>query len=284
MGIWNSNLYANDTTADIRDTYIECLRNNMSNEDAYSKTYDEYCELIGTDEEELFWLAMADTQWEFGRLMPAVKLNAQRFINQPYHSFYDEFDAKKRARWNEMLRALLIRLDSQQPPEKYVPLIQKFERNPWEVGDIYAYRFHSKRSKGFGLFGKYVAIQKIGDALSYENMTFSVIQIYDKAFSSLPTVSDILGIRVLPLVYPPDIEGTPKHICDYLPSFDWYTKAIMLLEKPSHYPAKHLTFIGNSPLQHKEYKGNECQDCFWETTGMEDWIVDYYIKWQGQEY
>lgn len=284
MGTWNTRLYGNDTTADIRDTYIECLRKSMSNEDAYKTTCDEYAELFGSDEEILFWLAMADTQWELGRLMPTVKNTALKFIKEDPHGCSDNFDGRKRALWGKTIHVLEERLNSQQPSEKAISALENFERDPWMVGDIYVYRFHSKRSKEFDLFGKYIAVQKIGDAISYENNRFSVIQVYDKVFSSFPTVSDILDARVLPLVFPPNVEGTPERICDYIPSFDWYTKAIMILEKPSHYPAKHLTFVCRSPIQYREYKGNECVDHYWETTRMEDWLIDYYIEWQNREY
>ena len=60
MGTWSTKLYGNDTTSDVRDTYIEYLRKTANDEDAYRKTCDEYNELIGTDEEALFWFALAD--------------------------------------------------------------------------------------------------------------------------------------------------------------------------------------------------------------------------------
>ncbi|MBE6799026.1 MAG: hypothetical protein E7525_04555 [Ruminococcaceae bacterium] len=282
MGIWNTELYGNDTTADIRDTYIECLRNNMSDKNAYDATFSEYCTLMGTDEEPLFWFAIADTQWRYGRLLPAVKLNALKFISEYRNGFYDEFDDTKETQWDKVLRALSMRLASQMPPRKDVSSLQIFDRNPWNVGDVYAYRFHSIKSKEFDLFGKYIAIQKIGEALSYENLTFSVVQIYNKVFSSCPTLSDIVDVEVLPLVYPPNVEGTPKCTNDYIPSFDWYTKAIMLLDKPTDLPKKHLTFVGNSPLQYKEYSGNECSDMFWGTTTTEKLIIEYYLEWHKQ--
>ena len=76
MGMWNAKLYGNDTTSDVRAVYIDYLKKGISNDDAYKKTYEEFRELLGTDEEGLFWLALADTQSSLGRLMHDVKEKA----------------------------------------------------------------------------------------------------------------------------------------------------------------------------------------------------------------
>lgn len=279
MGIWDTGLYSNDTTADIRDTYIECLRNNMNDEEAYDTTFKEYSELIGTDEEALFWFAMADIQWRTGRLLPTVKLNALKFMDQQHEVYCDELDNTKKQPWDEVLRKLSMRLSLEMPQKKEISLLQIFECNPWNIGDIYAYRFHSKKSKEFNVYGKYIAIQKIGEACSYDDKMFSVIQVYNRIFSSCPTLADIADVSVLPLVYPPNVNGTPKCTAEYVPSFEWFTKAIMILDKPSDYPQKHLFCVGNLPLQYREYQGNECQDMYWGARTMEEWIIDYYIEW-----
>ena len=112
-------------------------------------------------------------------------------------------------------------------------------------------------------------------------MTFSVVQIFNKVYSSPPSLSDVDGINILPLVYPPNVEGSPNSINCYIPSFDWFTKSILILDKPTAYPKKHLSFLGNIALPDKMYSGNECQDMFWEATGMEDWIIDYYNEWRN---
>lgn len=279
MGTWSTKLYGNDTTSDVRDTYIEFLRKTSNDEDAYKMTCDEFRELIGTDEEALFWFALADTQWKYGRLMTCVKNNALNFINKFPNTISEQLSEKQIASWKSDLENLSAELLSQMPPYRKIQPQKVFVRNPWNVGDIYAYRFHSQKSQNFDLYGKYIVFQKIGNALSYDNLTFSVIQIFNKVYSSCPSFEDIDGVDILPLVYPPNIEGTPGSIDDYIPSFDWFTKAIMILDKSSSYPKNHLSFLGNLGLPDKIYCGNECQDIFWSETGMEDWIIDYYNAW-----
>ncbi len=279
MGTWSTKLYGNDTTSDVRDTYIEFLRETTNDEKAYRMTCDEYCELIGTDEEALFWFALADTQWKHGRLMESVKNNALNFISKFSNTISEQLNEKQITSWKRVLENLSSELISPMPPYRKILSSKVFVRNPWNVGDIYAYRFHSQKSKNAGLYGKYIVFQKVGNALSFDNLTFSVIQIFNKIFSSCPSSEDIDGVDILPLVYPPNIEGTPSSIDDYIPSFDWFTKAIMILDKPSSYPKKHLTFLGNIGLSDKMYCGNEYHDIIWAETEMEDWIIDYYNAW-----
>ena len=279
MGTWSTKLYGNDTTSDVRDTYIEYLRNTVNDEDAYRMTCDEFHELMGTDEEALFWFALADTQWKYGRLMASVKNNALNFISKFRNTISEQLSEKQIASWQRVLENLTSQLTSQMPPYRKILPQRMFVRNPWNVGDTYTYSFHSQKSQNCGLYGKYIVFQKIGNALSYDNLTFSVIQIFNKVFSSPPTLKDIDGVNILPLVYPPNIGGTPSNINDYIPPFDWFTKAIMILDKQSSYPKKHLSYLGNLRLPDKLYCGNDCQDIFWEATGMEDWIIDYYNAW-----
>lgn len=279
MGTWSTKLYGNDTTSDVRDTYIECLRRTENDEDAYRMTLNEYHELIGTDEEALFWFALADTQWKLGRLMSSVKKNALNFISEFRNMVSEQLNVKQVASWNRTLESLSSQLNSPMPLRKKISPHKAFDRNPWNVGDLYAYRFLSKKSQSYDLHGKYIVFQKVGDALSFDHLTFSVVQIFNKIYSSCPTIDDIDGVDTLPFVYPPSIEEPPNSIDEYLPSFDWYTKAIMILDKPSSYPKKHLTFIGNTSLSHRIYHGNEYTEAFWESNGMEDWIIDFYNEW-----
>ena len=282
MGTWSTQLYGNDTTSDVRDMYIECLRRTENDEDAYKMICDECYELIGTDEEALFWFALADTQWKYGRLMPSVKNNAINFISEFRNKIPEYMNEKQVTSWNGVLERLFLQLTSPMPSRKKIAPKKLFNRNPWNVGDIYAYRFHSQKSQDFDLYEKYIVFQKIGDALSFDDLTFSVVQILNKVYSSCPALKDVDGVDILPLVYPPNVEGAPNSIEEYIPSFDWFTKAIMILDKPSSYPKKHLIYIGNISLPHRMFRGNECENIFWESTGMEEWIIEYYNEWRKQ--
>ena len=118
MGTWNAGLFSNDTTLDVRDTYMELLKQQLSNEEAYEKTYKEYEELIGDEEEPLFWYALADTQWNVGRLMPEVKKRALDYISVLGGASVWEETPKRIEKWKNTLKKLEDKLNSEMPPEK----------------------------------------------------------------------------------------------------------------------------------------------------------------------
>ena len=71
MGAWGTSLYANDATSDIRGDYVDKLRRGKTNEEATEEIIYENRDIMGDVEEEpLFWYALADTQWNYGRLLP----------------------------------------------------------------------------------------------------------------------------------------------------------------------------------------------------------------------
>lgn len=74
MGAWGSSLYESDTACDIRDDYVDKLKRGKSNEEITSKLIIEYVEGESDVEEiALFWFALANIQWDYGRLLPMVK-------------------------------------------------------------------------------------------------------------------------------------------------------------------------------------------------------------------
>ena len=173
MGAWSTALYGNDCTEDVRDIYLEYLKKQYSNEEAYQKTYEEFEEVMGTDEEALFWYAMAETQWKVGRLMPEVKEKALNFIAEKGGSELWEEVPNKLAKWENTLQKTKEKIESSMPPEKNFRPPAHFVRNPWNLGDVYAYQFHTEEIVGEqGLLGKYILFQKVGDVEGCENVVY----------------------------------------------------------------------------------------------------------------
>lgn len=284
MGTWNAGLFSNDTTCDVKDTYMMLLKKQFNNAEAYEKTLEEYEELIGTDEEPLFWYALADTQWNVGRLLPKVKKLALDYIEQKGGSSLWEENPKKVLKWENTLNILKEKLESPMPPEKIIKKEIEFVKNPWNVGDVYAYQFHTKDAEKHGLLGKYILFQKVGNADYYGIDIYSVVQVFDKVFDAVPTLDVIDKIRILPLANSLDEDGKIADFKNYVPSFDWYMKCTMIYEKKGHYPKKYFSFVGNQCIEDKEYFGNSQSDAYWGKDGMEEWLIEFYINWQNIQY
>jgi len=283
MGTWGAGLYANDCASDVRDTYMGFLRDQLSNDEAYERTLKEYAEYIGDQDEPLLWYALADTQWKTGRLMPEVKAEALKWISRRGGLALWIESRRGGVGWRKTLNDLKSRLESEMPPEKKIRRPAEFARNPWDTGDVYAYRFGTPISEERGLFGKYMLWQKIGNT-GYCDWMCSAVQIYDRVFDDPPGLGDLEGLRVLPLVHPRVVNGSSAGWDEYIPSLDWYLKTYLILQKKSHYPAGRLTLVGKQSLPETYYPGNQLTCLDWEKDGMEDWLSAYYLAWQGIEY
>lgn len=285
MGFWGPALFSNDITGDVKDTYLELLKNQATDDEAYNKTFAEYEELFGTDEEMLFWYALADTQWNVGRLSYHVKETALKLIAEkavPEEAREDEVFYVK---YQNTLKKLEEKLNSPQKARKRFPKKIEYVTNPWNVGDVYAYQFNQKESVEKGLYGKYILMQKIGNFKFYQYGTHSVVQVFDGVFDELPDLNVINEMRILPMVYPPGkfpLENCPKSFDEFVSPFETSLKMGIVYSRIREYPKKNLFFIGNSPVEGKEYFLDEIEDALWSC--VERLLSIYYFAWRGEEY
>ncbi len=154
MGAWGSGLYANDSTCDVRDSYMKLLKDGLSNLEAYRKVLAEYQEYIGDQDEPLFWFALAETQWRTGRLLPDVKEKALKWIDKDGGLELWEESANSGAGWKKTLQNLRLKLLSPMPPEKKIRRPQVINYNLWNINDVYAMHtsFTEKIQKNMGLW------------------------------------------------------------------------------------------------------------------------------------
>ena len=279
MGVWGAGLYANDCGGDVRDSYVKLLQEQWSNEEAYEKIMETFQEYIGDEEEPLLWYALADTQWKLGRLMPEVKEKALGWIEKSGGlSLWEE--SKNRGKgWKKTMEKLKTRLESPMPPEKKIRKPEEFIRNPWNIGDIYAYQFHSEKSEQMGLLGKYIPFQKLGDVEWCDGWILSRIQIYDRVFDQVPSLADLDGVRILPIDRPDRF--LPKGTDD---DFPLTMNAIMIRYYKRDFPEKYFTFVGNQPDTAKMplVHPNLC-NYFWRDL-EEDWLCEYCQIWREYAY
>ena len=74
MGAWGAGLYENDTALDVKDEFEKLFNDGKSVQEITDGLTAEFESIMDcTDEAPLFWLALADTQWKFGVLLPDVK-------------------------------------------------------------------------------------------------------------------------------------------------------------------------------------------------------------------
>jgi hypothetical protein len=76
-------LFHDDVAADVRSDYLDLLASGASDADAFRTMLREWKEAIADyDDGPVFWLALAATQWQYGRLHPRAKSQALKIIDQ----------------------------------------------------------------------------------------------------------------------------------------------------------------------------------------------------------
>lgn len=281
MGVWDSGLYGNDTTCDVRDSYIAYIRDGMSDEDAYKKILDEYDECVcDEDEAPLFWLALADTQWKIGRLTDELKEKALALIEDNAGLDLWLESGNKGAGWKKTLVKLKEKLNSPMPKRKKLRKPIEFRTNIWEIGDVYAHRFTKyvwdTKPEQLELLGKYIVMQKIGNSEDCCGQLCSRIRFFDCVFDELPTLEDIKGVRILPV--------TPGPLKNYPLSFEEHLSCNMNFYRKKDYNEEEYFYLGNIHVPENEQYKEQWSNTTSSWLRIDDCFSCYYLEWQGFNY
>ena len=117
MGAWGTTLYSNDTTSAIRDEYIKKLNSGEPNDEITMDLIKEFQALIcDTEEQALFWYALADMQLSHGMLMQYVRDKALLCMEDIKESErWARPDQDMVTGWVKTLEALKKRLEAELP-------------------------------------------------------------------------------------------------------------------------------------------------------------------------
>ena len=189
MGTWGTKLYDSDTTKDVRGDYIHKLKLKKSSAQTVEELLDAYASLMETDEEPLFWFALADTQWDYGRLLPFVLDKALYFLSDipalEVTELWREQGRSYEDAWTKTLLKLREKLQTPQPSEKKV-LGYRLFRCKWAVGDVFAYRFSSDLSRETGFYGQYVLFQKVGEDTEWPGHIVPSVHVFQWSGNEIP--------------------------------------------------------------------------------------------------
>ena len=202
MGFWSISLYGNDLTLDVRDKLDDLLKSGVSSQDVYQEMLKCFEEVLSTDEESLFWFALADWMWDYGILTDEIKEKALTYMtNTAEHEYLDELETtRERRSWQNTLNKLKTKIENVNQGNKKIKVEPVFKRNIWNVGDYYAYEFHKKNSQELGIQSKYIVIKKIKDNYYGDTMIYyNIVYIYNKIFDEIPTLKDLENVNYLPL-------------------------------------------------------------------------------------
>jgi len=197
MGAWGPGLYQDDVAEDVKTDYVNLLKIGKTNQEATDKMIKDNQMIINDfDEGPIFWFALADTQWKFGRLLPNVKDNALMYLKK--EDDLKKWETENRASYKyrkKVLEELIQRLNSPMPALKKISLYKYFKCS-WNVGDTYAFRLESEHAKLNNLFGHYLIIHKIDEyhwKKGNEFDTFPIVYTKITKTTKLPKTLDELN-------------------------------------------------------------------------------------------
>lgn len=174
MGVFGIKIYDDDTALDVKEEYLEKLKNGIDNEKALKEIIEENKEYIeDIDDGPVFWIALADTMWNEGRLTEEVKKEALNAIDKNLIRWKDEVDEKEyKLRERELLK-FKDKINKEMPKRKIYfekkkesTKKTKNKKYQWNIGDVYAYKLDCKKAKELKINGRYLIFRKIEDGLN----------------------------------------------------------------------------------------------------------------------
>ena len=186
--MWGFELYQNDTSLDVKDEFEELYNTGNTVQDITDKLTEDYKSIMGDiDEEPLFWLALADTQWNLGVLMPWVKEKALYWVEKDSGMFYcRSIDMSVKVKRRKILDELQAKLLSPQPPVKK-PVKKRIYKCQWKLGDVFAYQLESDLAKERCLYGRYFLLQKVDEGVWHPGHIVPIVYVKITNDNNLPS-------------------------------------------------------------------------------------------------
>lgn len=256
--------------SEIKAEYIQLRKNGISRHDASQSLIQNYADeiTIGTeDDDPLFWISLADAQYQRKELTEEIAHKALLALIQIEH-----------LDWNipsgDIMRRRMHYAEAPMPERKAVS--QRKYRCSWKMGDTFAYQLSGNDANTCGLSGKYVLLRKVdelefGDGRLLPVVTFTIWD--DK---SLPASSaEFQRLPFLRLVS--GRLGFPKTLHEY--------RAEILITSRKKLDALSLIYLGNFadiPMPKDEIIIRDAGRVMMVSPEQLDWECCNFWKWNSR--
>ena len=235
MSAWGTAIFSDDLAMDIRRDYGILLatgKENSEAEDMLIKYYSSILNSHGPDE-EVFWYALALSEWKKGRLSDFVKEKALRALDagkdlERWNVAGNEKNYEKRKQVLKEFRNVIL-----QP----MPALKKIKKPtvhhcPWKEGDLLAYRIVSNKRnlENHPCFMKYVLLRvvrvekhpvtKIYDSGYYDETM--LVALYNWMGSAMPSSEIVNELNYTPVMdIPKDLKPLLGGKAEKFAWLDW---------------------------------------------------------------
>jgi hypothetical protein len=153
VGVFGIGIFAEDLARDIRAIFRQKIGDGLSAEKATDSLLGEMSDGLRDDEtRSVFWLALAATESDCGRLEERTKLEALRIIAQGTDLPRWEGNSRLLAKRRAVLDRLRLRLEGPQRSPSRIPKTFRSTCD-WEVGEVVAFRLRSGNFVAFRIIG-----------------------------------------------------------------------------------------------------------------------------------
>ncbi|MEN6449271.1 MAG: hypothetical protein ABFC96_02165 [Thermoguttaceae bacterium] len=144
MGASGVRLFDDDLAADVRDLFCEELKQGKTGPAASNALIGHFQEVLGAEEETVFWLALAYVQWEHGLLQRRILMKALAILDQGSDLDRWADDPRLQKKRANVLERVRQELQSPQTKPKIVRPRKRFpSKCEWQAGDIFSYKLDS---------------------------------------------------------------------------------------------------------------------------------------------
>ena len=232
-------LYENDIGNDVRAYFEAQLRNGKSGSAITQELVEQYQNALADQEDApAFWLALADTQWDLGRLEEDVKDKALLYLEYGEGTLNGlSCPSSSEKAETDRLSALKEKLLSPPPrPKRIRP--QSLYICPWKDGDVFAYQLQGQAAAMHHLNGKYLYFVKVESGRWHPGHIVPNVYFYQAVTDRLLPLDNIEASAYMPQFFAPQaytLNPARKHL--YL--------LTLLSDTAVSVPSKRLTYIGN---------------------------------------
>lgn len=182
MGTWGTAIFSDDLASDIKSEFRNKIGFGKTSIEATEELLIDYSEEIkDSDESSVFWLSLALTQWNIGRLLENVKEKALEAIENGQDLEKWKDDEKSFKKRKLVLEKLKEKLLSEQPKQKKIakPFIRE---TILEKGDIISYQVKND---------KFIILRVIEIRLDQSGDRYPLIETMDFYDNYIPKMSEL---------------------------------------------------------------------------------------------
>lgn len=192
----NPAVMADDIPDRVQADYRQLLSQGLTDKKATEQLIQAWKKLLKTKPlQNEFWLALAGTQWQLGRLAPATRKMALAIIDQEVRpKRTGRKDASPDAAASQRHKALVVLrgiLTTKQPARREIrrSTAPSSDTEPWPVGAVFAYKL---------LSGRYVLFHVVACLGDKSAGFWPVFAILDWIGSELPKAAEVLRLPLKP--------------------------------------------------------------------------------------